>query len=77
MIEAATTSVGTVINQKTVQEIPLNGRHFVDLGLLYSRFSDAAAEWISHAPLRGQGSFAFNTAAIAKTRSTSKLTEST
>lgn len=32
IIETATTSVGTVINQRTVQEIPLNGRHFVDLG---------------------------------------------
>ena len=32
VIETATTSVGTVINQRTVQEIPLNGRHFVDLG---------------------------------------------
>ena len=34
VIETTTTSVGTVINQRTVQEIPLNGRHFVDLGLL-------------------------------------------
>src|SRR2546426_9378319 len=34
VIENATTSVGTVINQRTVQEIPLNGRHFVDLGML-------------------------------------------
>ena len=28
VIETATTSQGTVINQRTVQEIPLNGRHF-------------------------------------------------
>ena len=34
VIETTTTSVGQVINQRTVQEIPLNGRHFVDLGLL-------------------------------------------
>src|SRR5436190_1288993 len=27
VIESATISVGTVINQRTVQEIPLNGRH--------------------------------------------------
>ena len=33
-IESATTSVGQVITERTVQEIPLNGRHFVDLGLL-------------------------------------------
>ena len=32
IIETATTSVGQVITQRTVQEIPLNGRHFVDLG---------------------------------------------
>src|SRR3979409_692789 len=30
-IETASVSVGQVINEKTVQEIPLNGRHFVDL----------------------------------------------
>jgi hypothetical protein len=33
-IESSTMTVGSVIDQKTVQEIPLNGRHFVDLGLL-------------------------------------------
>ena len=34
VIDTATVSVGTLINQRTVQEIPLNGRHFVDRGLL-------------------------------------------
>ena len=34
VLDSATTSVGQVISQRTVQEIPLNGRHFVDLGLL-------------------------------------------
>ena len=34
VIESTTTSIGQVIDQRTVQEIPLNGRHFVDLGLL-------------------------------------------
>src|SRR6185295_15649412 len=34
VIDTATTSIGQVITQRTVQEIPLNGRHFVDLGLL-------------------------------------------
>src|SRR4051794_26754324 len=33
-IETTTMTVGQTINQRTVQEIPLNGRHFVDLGLL-------------------------------------------
>jgi hypothetical protein len=31
IMDAATTTVGQVIDQKTVQEIPLNGRHFLDL----------------------------------------------
>jgi len=34
LIETANTSVGAIVNQRTVQEIPLNGRHFVDLALL-------------------------------------------
>src|SRR5205823_5014011 len=34
VIESATVAVGGAVNQRTVQEIPLNGRHFVDLGLL-------------------------------------------
>ena len=33
-IESSTITVGQVIDERTVQEIPLNGRHFVDLGLL-------------------------------------------
>src|SRR5439155_9350701 len=32
IIETASVSVGQVMREKTVQEIPLNGRHFVDLG---------------------------------------------
>jgi hypothetical protein len=34
LIETATVSVGQVMAERTVQEIPLNGRHFVDLGPL-------------------------------------------
>src|SRR5436305_1235020 len=62
VVETATTSVGTVINQKTVQEIPLNGRHFVDLGLLLPGSVTPPQNGFLTAPLRGQGSFAFNTA---------------
>src|SRR6266853_2116525 len=54
VVENSTISVGQVINSRTVQEIPLNGRHFVDLGLLVAGTVTA--------PLRGQGSFAINTA---------------
>ena len=62
VIENSTTSVGTVINQRTVQEIPLNGRHFVDLGLLLPGSVTPPQNGFLTAPLRGQGSFAFNTA---------------
>jgi hypothetical protein len=62
VIESATTSVGQVINQRTVQEIPLNGRHFVDLGLLIPGSVVPQPNGFLTAPLRGQGSFAFNTA---------------
>src|SRR5436309_2118364 len=31
VIDTSTVSVGAVVNQRTVQEIPLNGRHVVDL----------------------------------------------
>src|SRR6266496_466751 len=61
-IESTTTSVGQVINQRTVQEIPLNGRHFVDLGLLIPGSVAPPQNGFLTAPLRGQGSFAFNTA---------------
>jgi outer membrane receptor protein involved in Fe transport len=62
IVETSTTSVGTVINQRTVQEIPLNGRHFVDLGLLIPGSVTPPQNGFLTAPLRGQGSFAFNTA---------------
>ena len=62
IVETATTSVGTVINAKTVQEIPLNGRHFVDLGLLIPGSVTPPQNGFLSSPIRGQGSLAFNTA---------------
>jgi hypothetical protein len=62
MIQTATSSVGQVIDRRTVQEIPLNGRHFVDLGLLIPGSVTPPQNGFLTAPLRGQGSFAFNTA---------------
>src|SRR5215831_20544584 len=61
-VETSTITVGQVIDQKTVQEIPLNGRHFVDLSLLTPGTVTPPANGFLTAPLRGQGSFAFNTA---------------
>lgn len=62
LVETTTTGVGQVINDKTVQEIPLNGRHFVDLSLLTPGTVTPPANGFLTAPLRGQGSFAINTA---------------
>jgi outer membrane receptor protein involved in Fe transport len=60
VIETSSNSVGAVVNQKTVQEIPLNGRHFVDLALLIPGSVTPPQNGFLTAPLRGQGSFAFN-----------------
>lgn len=62
VIETTTMTVGQTIDQHTVQEIPLNGRHFVDLGLLIAGSVTPPQNGFLTAPLRGQGSFAFNTA---------------
>ena len=40
LVEGASVSVGAVVNQTTVQEIPLNGRHFVDLAYWNVELSD-------------------------------------
>jgi hypothetical protein len=62
IVDTSSIAVGQIINQKTVQEIPLNGRHFVDLGLLIAGSVTPPQNGFLTAPLRGQGSFAFNTA---------------
>jgi hypothetical protein len=67
VIESSTMTVGQVINQRTVQDIPLNGRHFVDLALLIPGTVTPPANGFLTAPLRGQGSFAYNTAGNRET----------
>ncbi|HYL85618.1 MAG TPA: TonB-dependent receptor [Candidatus Angelobacter sp.] len=62
VIDTTTNSMGQVINEKTVQEIPLNGRHFTDLSLLTPGTMTPPANGFLSAPLRGQGSFGINTA---------------
>lgn len=62
LIESTTTSVGHLIDRRTVQEIPLNGRHFIDLGLLVPGSVTPPQNGNLSAPTRGQGSQAMNTA---------------
>lgn len=62
VIDTSTITVGQVIDNKTTQQIPLNGRHFVDLSLLTPGTVTPPANGFLTAPLRGQGSFSFNTA---------------
>jgi hypothetical protein len=67
IIETASVSVGQVMREKTVQEIPLNGRHFVDLGPLMPGGSTSPQNAGLSAPLRGQGSFSFMSAGNRET----------
>src|SRR5207248_11491767 len=62
LIDTATVSVGQAMAERTVQEIPLNGRHFVDLGTLMPGGSTSPQNAGLSAPLRGQGSFSFMSA---------------
>jgi carboxypeptidase family protein len=64
LVETTTMTVGSTINQRTVQELPLNGRHFVDLALLIPGTVTAPQNGFLTAPLRGQGAFAVNTAGM-------------
>ena len=61
LIERGTSSVGHVIDQRTVQEIPLNGRYFLDLGLLVPGSVTPSTNGFSTTPSRGMGALAINT----------------
>src|SRR5215469_16883133 len=61
-LDVTTSGMGEVINDKTVQDIPLNGRHFTDLSLLTPGTVTPPANGFLSFPLRGQGSFGINTA---------------
>src|SRR5438105_8998178 len=67
LIDTATVSAGGAMVERTVQEIPLNGRHFVDLGPLMPGGSTAPQNAGLSAPLRGQGAFSFMSAGNRET----------
>ena len=62
LVDRASTTVGHVVTAATVQEIPLNGRHFTDLGVLVPGSVAPSQTGFSSRPIRGVGALAFNTA---------------
>jgi hypothetical protein len=62
VIDQTGISVGQVVDQETVQQAPLNGRHFVDLGALIPGSVAAPANGFLTQPIRGQGALSFDTA---------------
>jgi carboxypeptidase family protein len=61
LLERSTMSVGHIVDTRTVQETPLNGRYFLDLGLRVPGSVTPPQGAFSAAPNRGLGSLAINT----------------
>ncbi len=62
VVDTTTITVGQVVDGNTVQQIPLNGRHIVELTGLVAGTVVPPVNGFLTAPLRGQGSFGVNTA---------------
>jgi hypothetical protein len=62
LVDTTTTGISGVVGQREVQQLPLNGRHFVDLGLIIPGSVTPPQSGFLTFPLRGQGSLSFNTA---------------
>ena len=62
LVDASTASLESVVNERSVQEIPLNGRHFTDLSQMTVGTVTGPAVGNLTVPLRGQGTFSFNSA---------------
>jgi hypothetical protein len=64
IIESTTMTVGQTVDQRYVQEFPLNGRHFIDLALFTPGTLTAPQNGFLTAPLRGQGALSVVTAGM-------------
>src|SRR6185436_14503979 len=61
LLDRGTSVVGHVVSEQTVQGMPLNGRHFVDLGPLVPGSVTPSQTGFSTTPIRGTGALAFQT----------------
>ena len=62
LVDRATATLGHVVTAETVRDVPLNGRHFMDLGLLVPGSVAPSQTGFSSRPIRGVGALAINTA---------------
>ena len=62
LLDRASTAVGHVLKEPFVQQIPLNGRRFVDLGFLLPGSVSPGQSGYLTPPSRGDGFYGFNTA---------------
>jgi outer membrane receptor protein involved in Fe transport len=67
LVSTSSVAVSQVITQKTVQEIPLNGRHFLDLAILTPGTMTANQNGFLVAPLQGLGALSIDTAGQRET----------
>jgi hypothetical protein len=61
LVDPARATVGHVVTAQTVQQIPLNGRHFIDLALVVPGSVAPSQAGFSARPIRGVGALAINT----------------
>jgi hypothetical protein len=60
LVDRASSTVGFVVTRQTIQDIPLNGRHFIDLSLVVPGSVAPSQVGFSTRPIRGIGALAYN-----------------